>query len=59
MPGVKPAQQKYFRAMVDINSDGKVTYQELVDAMKNCVVIGEKTSDSASSEMRPVLKKLR
>ena len=40
MPGVKPAQQKYFRAMVDINSDGKVTYQELVDAMKNCVVIG-------------------
>ena len=59
MPGVKPAQQKYFRAMVDINSDGKVTYQELVDAMKNCVVIGERTADSASSEMRPVLKKLR
>ena len=34
MAGVKPAQQRYFRTMLDINDDGKVTYLEMVDSLK-------------------------
>lgn len=60
MPGVKPAQQRYFRAMLDINNDGKVTYTEMVASLKECIAVGEKASASAGSvELTDILVKLK
>jgi Ca2+-binding EF-hand superfamily protein len=45
MPGAtSPAQQRYFRAMLDINDDGKVTYAEMVTSLKECIAVGGQAS---------------
>ena len=60
MPSVKPAKQRYFRAMLDINDDGKVTYAEMVEALKECITVGEHTmSADGSVELNDVLMKLK
>ena len=59
MPGVTVAQQRYFCAMCDTNNDGKVTYMELVESMKNCINIGAEVADRKSAEVLEVIKRLK
>ena len=59
MPSVTPAQQRYFRAMCDINNDGKVTYQELVESLKNCIGTGDEVATKGSVEVLKMIHKLR
>jgi len=60
MPGTKHTQQRYFRTMLDINDDGKVTYTEMVDSLKECIAVGEKASaDGGSVELNDIMMKLK
>jgi Ca2+-binding EF-hand superfamily protein len=60
MPGVKHAQQRYFRTMLDINNDGKVTYAEMVESLKECIAVGEKAGAGGGSvELNDILVKLK
>lgn len=60
MGGAKPSQQKYFQAMLDINGDGKVTYPEMVESLKQCILIGQKASAAgASAELSDLVKKVK
>ena len=59
MPGVTAAQQRYFCAMCDTNNDGKVTYMELVESMKNCINIGAAQVADRESRGAQVIKRLK
>jgi len=59
MPGVSVAQQRYFRAMCDINNDGRVTYQEMVESLKSCIGIGEDVATKGSIDLEDMIKRLR
>jgi hypothetical protein len=40
LPGATEVGFKYFRAMLDVDGDGKVTYEELRHCIRNCVSAG-------------------
>lgn len=44
LPGCKPAQERYFQTMLDVDNDGQVTYVEMVDALRECMSAGEKAA---------------
>ena len=52
------AQVRYFQVMLDVDGDGQVTYDELVQSMSECRAAGVEMRASATVELPEVLRKL-
>eukprot|EP00232_Nephroselmis_pyriformis_P027008 CAMPEP_0182873320 /NCGR_PEP_ID=MMETSP0034_2-20130328/12253_1 /TAXON_ID=156128 /ORGANISM="Nephroselmis pyriformis, Strain CCMP717" /LENGTH=1422 /DNA_ID=CAMNT_0025005961 /DNA_START=180 /DNA_END=4445 /DNA_ORIENTATION=- len=50
MPDVEPGEVEYFECMIDLDGDGQTTYDELLEAFKECRSLAGTSRDRAEKE---------
>ncbi|KAK3241898.1 hypothetical protein CYMTET_48379 [Cymbomonas tetramitiformis] len=51
LPHAHAGELSYFQVILDVNGDGRVTYQELIKTIKDCLAIGKTLCEKQSLEV--------